>query len=86
MTLVDILHTVVGVSVLATETGPCAIATLRENTPDEAGALTSSVFCHVCVAGNRASRASTLPVEEDKEDQATKQGKSSQDTDDNAGN
>lgn len=86
VTLVDILHTVVGIGVLATETVPCAIATLGENTSDEAGSLTGSVVCHIRVARNRASRASALPIKEDQEDHATKQGQSSQDTDDNAGN
>lgn len=86
MALIDRLHTGVGVGVLATESVSCAITALGENTPDEAGALTSSVFRHVRVAGNRASRAGTLAVEEDHEDQATKQGQSSQNTDDNAGN
>lgn len=83
---IDILHSVVSVSVLAAEAVSSSVTALRENAPGEARTLAGSVLRHIPIARDRASRAGTFPVEKDHEDQATEQGESTEDTDDDTGN
>lgn len=58
---------------------------LLEDTPSEARCLAVSVLRHIGCAGNRASGASTLSVEEDQEDQCTHEGKTANHSDHDTG-
>lgn len=81
---IDIFHAVVSISVLTTES--ISISTLREDASDKAGALACSIVCHVWITWNRAGCAGTFAVEENHEDQSSKQSQSSEDTNDDASN
>lgn len=82
------LHPVIGEGVLATQGGRSRHVlgmALRENTPHKAGTLAGSVVGHV-LAGDGAGRTSTLPVEEDHENQGTDKSDTSNHTDDDSSN
>lgn len=81
------LQPVVGESLFARQArrpGQVVGMALGKDASNKARPLAVSVFCHV-LAWGRARCTSTLPVEEDQENQGTDQGKTADHTDDNSG-